>query len=71
MGFKIHDASLADFGMDAMTDDGVKQLTPAKKVFTADNYNANSLQCESCYFGYENCRFGERKNSRWGERLER
>ncbi len=40
MGFKIHDGNIADFGMDAMTDDGVKQLTPAKKVFTADNYNA-------------------------------
>jgi hypothetical protein len=36
---KIKDTSFADFGIDVMTDDGIKQLTPAKKVFTVDNYN--------------------------------
>ena len=40
MGFKIQDGNIADFGIDAMTDDGVKELTPAKSLFTVDNYNA-------------------------------
>ena len=40
MGLKIQDGNIADFGIDAMTDDGVKELTPAKSLFTVDNYNA-------------------------------
>ena len=40
MGLKMQDGNIADFGIDAMTDDGVKELTPAKSLFTVDNYNA-------------------------------
>ena len=40
MGLKMQDGNIADFGIDAMTDDGVKELTPAKSLFTVNNYNA-------------------------------